>query len=88
MGARASKLEYVGLVLVALAVPPVGVVWLGWSPWVFTAFLVLPLVWRPLSTVWSHRDASELIPSLGQTARVVALYGIVLAASMVWGSRP
>ena len=85
MGSRASQLEYVGLVLLALAVPAVGVVWLGWSPWVLTAFLVLPLVWLPLRTVWGHRDPSELIPSLGQTARVVALYGVVLAASLAWG---
>ena len=38
--------------------------------------------------VWTHRDPAQLLPALGQTARAVAVYGVVLGAALAWGLRP
>jgi 1,4-dihydroxy-2-naphthoate polyprenyltransferase len=85
IGPGATKVEYVLLLLVALAVPPLGIGWLGWPPTALAALLVVPVAIRPLRTVFTYRHAEELIPALGQTARVVALYGGLLALGLAAG---
>ena len=52
------------------------------SPW---ALAVAPLWSRPLRTVFQYSHPSELIPALGATARVVALYGGLLALGLGLG---
>jgi 1,4-dihydroxy-2-naphthoate polyprenyltransferase len=85
IGPGATKAEYVLLLLVALAVPPLGIGWFGWPPTALAALLVAPVAIRPLRTVFTYRHAEELIPTLGQTARVVALYGGLLALGLAAG---
>lgn len=85
IGPAATKAEYVLLLLVALAVPPLGIGWLGWPPTALAALLVAPFAIPPLRTVFTYRQAEELIPTLGQTARVVALYGGLLALGLAAG---
>lgn len=85
IGPSASKVEYALLFLVAFAVPVVGMVVLGWPPTALAPLLVVPAAIRPLRTVFSYRQAAELLPTLGQTARVVALYGGLLALGLAVG---
>ncbi len=85
LGATGTKVEYVLMLLVALAVPAVGVVRYAWPTAVLVVLLVLPLCIRPVRTVLSFQDPRELIPALGQTSRVVALYGILMALGLAFG---
>ena len=85
IGAAGTKAEYGLLLLVAAAAPAVGVVAFDWPGAALAALLVAPLCWSPMRAVASHRDPRELIPALGATARVVALYGLLLASGLGLG---
>lgn len=86
IGRRGSALEYTLLLAVAAVVPAFGIVMYGWPIAVAAAgVLMAVLCVPPLRAVWGHRDPGDLLPALGQTARGVALYGIVLAAALAWG---
>ena len=85
IGPSASKGEYALLLLVAFAVPVVGIGMLGWPPTALAPLLVVPVSIRPLRTVFTYRRVEELLPTLGQTARVVALYGGLLALGLAVG---
>ncbi len=73
-----GRAEYVGLLLLALAMPVVMVA-LGWTrrP-VLLALLAAPLVWPPLSRVL-RSTGTALNPALGGTARFQAAFGLLLA---------
>jgi 1,4-dihydroxy-2-naphthoate octaprenyltransferase len=85
LGPWGTKAEYVALLLVAAAAPAVGVTLLGWPPAALAALLVAPLCWAPLRTVFRYRDPRELIPALGATARVTAIYGALLTLGLGLG---
>jgi 1,4-dihydroxy-2-naphthoate octaprenyltransferase len=85
LGVAGTRLEYVLLLAAALAVPVVGVVKLGWPLHSLAALLVAPLCVRPLRRVLTFRDPRELLPALGETSRVVALYGVLLALGLALG---
>ena len=85
IGREWSRVEYVLLHVVALAVPPAGVLVLDWPPAVFLAILALPVAGRPLKTVLTYEEPADLLPTLGETARVVALYGGLLAVGLAAG---
>ena len=88
IGRTGTAVEYTALVLAGAAVPVAGVALYAWpSATLLAAMAALGLCAVPLRTVWSHRDPRELLPALGQTARAVALYGIVLALGLAWGLR-
>jgi len=81
IGVRATRAEYLLLLGLAAAVPPLGIVLYGW-PWAaLSGTLAVGAAGLPLRRVLGFRDPRELLPALGQTARVVALYGLLLAAS-------
>lgn len=88
LGRRGTRIEYGVLVTFGLAVPVVGVPMYGWP----AAALLVPalafLAAVPLRRVMMFRDPSELRPALGETARVVALYGLVLGGALAWGASP
>jgi len=85
IGPEGTKAEYVALLLVALAAPAVGVTLLGWPAAALASLLALPLCWSPLRAVFGYREPSELIPALGATARVTAVYGLLLALGLGLG---
>ncbi|MEX2466826.1 MAG: 1,4-dihydroxy-2-naphthoate polyprenyltransferase [Gemmatimonadota bacterium] len=85
IGPGATKAEYVLLLLMAFAVPPVGMWILGWPSTALAVLLVVPVAIRPLRTVFTYERPQELLPTLGQTARVVALYGGLLALGLAVG---
>jgi len=85
MGPSATKAEYVTALLVAAAVPVLGVVGLDWPPLALSPLLAAPLAIAPMRTVVRHRAAAELIPALGATAQLVAVYGVLLAMGLGLG---
>jgi 1,4-dihydroxy-2-naphthoate polyprenyltransferase len=85
LGVAGTKLEYVLLLATALAVPVVGLVWLAWPRASLAALLVAPLCVSPVRRVLTFRDPRELFPALGETSRVVALYGVLLAVGLALG---
>jgi 1,4-dihydroxy-2-naphthoate octaprenyltransferase len=85
IGVAGTPVEYVALLLVAAVAPAVGVSLLGWPPAALAALLVAPLCWSPLKTVFGYGDPRELIPVLGATARVTAIYGLLLALGLGLG---
>jgi len=85
IGPTGTKVEYVALLAVAAAAPAVGVTLLGWPPAALAALLVAPLCLSPLRAVLHYREPRELLPALGGTARVTALYGLLLALGLGLG---
>ena len=85
MGAGATKGEYVFMGAVAAAVPLYGVGWYGWPLATLLASLAVLAMAPPLRTVLTYDDPRELNPALGQTARAVAVYGVLLALGLAVG---
>jgi 1,4-dihydroxy-2-naphthoate octaprenyltransferase len=85
LGPTGTKAEYLLTLAVAAAVPPVGVVAFDWPISALAALAVAPLVVAPLRAVLRHDHPRELLPALGETARVVALYGGLLGAGLAIG---
>jgi 1,4-dihydroxy-2-naphthoate octaprenyltransferase len=85
IGATGTKVEYVLLLLAAFLAPVFGVLHMGWPHATLFTLLVALFVVAPVRAVLAHRQAAELLPALGQTARVVALYGAVLGMTLALG---
>lgn len=85
LGSGGTKAEYVVLLLAAGVAPVVGVWRFAWPAASLAALLAVPLgapaAWRVLT----FRDPRELLPALGQTSRVVALYGVLLGLGLALG---
>jgi 1,4-dihydroxy-2-naphthoate octaprenyltransferase len=85
LGRRGSQIEYALLLAVGLAVPVVGAAWLGWPGATLVSLAVaLPAV-GPLRRVFGFSEPAELLPALGGTARVVAVYGVLLGLALAFG---
>jgi 1,4-dihydroxy-2-naphthoate octaprenyltransferase len=85
IGVRASRAQYVGLVALAAIVPPVGVALFAWPVAALAALLAIALAVRPLRRVLAFREPRGLLPALGETARAVALYGLLLGGGLALG---
>lgn len=85
LGRVGTRVEYSLLLAVAAAVPVVGVNLYGWPGAVYGALAAMLLAVGPARLVWTVEDPHRLIAALGGTARVVAVYGVVLAAGLTWG---
>ena len=85
LGRRGTQAEYVLLIALALVVPPIGVLALRWPVAALAALLAGPLAAPPLRAVLTHVLPQELLPALGGTARMLAAYGIALAAGLAFG---
>jgi 1,4-dihydroxy-2-naphthoate octaprenyltransferase len=85
LGARGTKVEYVTTLVVAGVVPIVGFLVFGWPAASLMALGAGLLCVKPLRTVFGYSDPAELIPALGGTARVVAVYGTLLALGLGLG---
>ena len=85
LGRAGTRVEYALLLAAAAAVPLVGVLLFAWPPVALVVLAVAPLCVPPLRAVLGADEAHELIPALGATARVVALYGALLALGLALG---
>jgi 1,4-dihydroxy-2-naphthoate octaprenyltransferase len=85
MGRGGTQTEYVLLLAVAAIVPCVGVVLLRWPAWSLLALGALALATPPTRVVVAYASPRELLPALGATARVLAVYGAALALGLAVG---
>ena len=87
LGVGWTRAQYVLLLSLAASAPPLGVLLYDWPLPVLGASLAVALGTIPARRVLSFREAHELLPALGQTARVLALYGLLLATALALGAR-
>lgn len=85
IGLRASRFEWTAMVVLGGVVPVVGLLVWGWPPLVLASLVVVPLAVPPGRRVFGFRDRRELLPALGGTARMVAVYGVVLGGALALG---
>lgn len=85
LGPTGTRAEYILLLFAALVIPVVGVARFGWPLSSLAAVLVTPLCISPIQRVLTHEHPAELLPALGETSRVVALYGALLALGLAVG---
>jgi 1,4-dihydroxy-2-naphthoate polyprenyltransferase len=84
LGRRATRVEYSVLLLSGFTVPLLGTMLMGWPNWSLMALLAAVPALGPLHVVWTATDPRALIPALGGTARVVAIYGVLLGLGLAW----
>ena len=84
IGRRGSQAEYTLLLIVAACVPLAGVGFFAWPPSVLLALLALLTALSPLRRVLTFDAPLELLPALGQTARAVAVYGLLMLLGFAW----
>ncbi len=87
MGPTATKAEFALLLLIALAVPILGILVFQWGTWSLLTLLSAVLMARPAFTVMAFSPASDprvLIPSLGATAQAAGLYGLLLGVTLAF----
>lgn len=82
LGRRGTKAEYVGLLGLAAAVPPAGVVLAAWSPGALTALAAFSLAPRAVRTVLDPPAPRALNPVLARTALLSAVYAALFAAGV------
>ena len=85
LGPGGTKAEYLVMLAVAAAVPVVGWLWFAWPVAALVALVAVAMAFPPARTVLTFADPRELFPALGQTARAVALYGVLLGLGVAWG---
>lgn len=86
LGVMGTRIQYLGLLAVAAAIPVVGVVVHEWSGWTLLALLGFRFALGPVEKVMSFSDPRELNPALGETARTVTWYAGLLAVGFILGS--
>lgn len=79
IGDRATRVEYVGLLAIAIAIPILGVVAWGWPVGTLASCVALGAAIGPVRTVLGYDDPRDLNPALAGTARVAGLYGLLFA---------
>jgi 1,4-dihydroxy-2-naphthoate octaprenyltransferase len=81
LGYRLSRVEYLGLLALAYAVPPV--FWLrGYGPLALAPLATLPLAGLVARTVLSRTGGKALNPALERTGQVLALYAALFALGL------
>ncbi len=85
LGREGTQAEYAVMMIAAALVPLLGVLRYGWPLTALAALLAVPMGLGAFRTVLRFTDPRELLPALGQTARVVAAYGLLLALGLALG---
>jgi 1,4-dihydroxy-2-naphthoate polyprenyltransferase len=85
IGVGGTRVELLVLLGTGLAVPLLGVLGLGWPPAALCALLTGAFMIAPVRTVFSYQRPADLLPTLGQAARVVAVYGVSLGLGLAFG---
>ncbi|MDP3983541.1 MAG: 1,4-dihydroxy-2-naphthoate polyprenyltransferase [Acidimicrobiia bacterium] len=86
IGDRATRYLYAFLIAAAYLVILFGLVAGVTSPWTAVALLTLPMAARMVRTVATTAERSQLGPTLGATARLHLVTGILIATGTVAGS--
>lgn len=82
LGYRWSRVEFVGLLAVAYAVPVVFWLGLGYSPLVLLVLLTAPLAVRLVQVIRTRTDGEALNPALERTGQLLALYALLFALGL------
>ncbi|MEX0927860.1 MAG: 1,4-dihydroxy-2-naphthoate polyprenyltransferase [Balneolales bacterium] len=82
-GDQALRWEYSLMLVIAFAIPPHFYFREGYDAVIFLPLLSLPFAGNLLYTVWKETDKTRLNQTLGQTARLMALFGLLFVAGIV-----
>lgn len=82
-GVRFARLEYIGCLAGALAVPVILVACTRAHAWSLVVLALIPIAVPAVRTVLTRTDAASLNPMLGGTARLLLLYSILFAMGWV-----
>ncbi len=85
LGVSGTRVELVALFALGAVVPIAGWQIYGWPVASLTSLMAIPLAVPPVRTAFRYEHPAELIPALGETARVVVAYGLLLAAGLALG---
>jgi 1,4-dihydroxy-2-naphthoate octaprenyltransferase len=85
MGPAGTRAEFLVMLVIGAAVPPLGVAGFDWPLASLAALAFLPLAVTPTRAVLTFSHPRELLPALGATARVVVVYGVLLALGLGLG---
>jgi 1,4-dihydroxy-2-naphthoate octaprenyltransferase len=85
LGRNRSRVEYAVLMAVGFTTPVVGVGAYQWPTAALIALAAGAVSVPPVTLIMTTDDPRELIPALAGTARVVGLYGVLLAAGLAFG---
>jgi len=85
LGATGTRVEYLLMLVVAFIVPLVGWRVYQWPVAVLSTLVVLPLCMSPLKRVFGFSEPVELLPALGETARVVVVFALFLGLALAYG---
>ena len=85
IGPNLTKLEYLFMLAISIAMPLFGWMVLDWPVAVLCSLLVIPLSVSPVKKVVGHAEARDLLPALAETAQLVGVYGLALAAGFALG---
>ncbi|MEE2668841.1 MAG: 1,4-dihydroxy-2-naphthoate polyprenyltransferase [Gemmatimonadota bacterium] len=85
LGRTGSRMEYVLLLAVGFSTPALGVALFGWPPTSLIALLAAFAALTPMTLIMTRDQGQDLIPALPGTARLVGLYGLLLAMGLALG---
>ena len=85
LGRTASRVEYALLVAVGLSIPVLGIALFGWPLASLATLLAGFAALTPMSLIMTRDQARDLIPALPGTARLLGLYGLLLALGLAFG---
>lgn len=85
LGRTGTRVEYALLMGVGFTAPVLGVAVYGWPPAALGALAAGVASIRPVTLILTRDKARDLVQALGGTARVVALYGVLLGAGLAFG---
>ena len=83
LGRRGTRLEYIGLVVLAYLVPPVYFVAGEGSPLLLLPYLTLPLAWVNIRSLLRTVEGGGLNATLARTARLQILYGCLFSLGLL-----
>lgn len=85
LGDTGSKAEYIVMLVIAAAVPALGLQLYGWPVAALAAWLGLVMALRPLRMVMTFKERADLMPALPATAAALIVYALALSAGLVLG---
>lgn len=85
LGVGGTRAELVALFAVGAFVPVIGWQLFAWPVASLAALIAIPIGFQPVRAAFRYEHPAELIPALGATARVVVVYGVLLAAGLAFG---
>jgi len=85
LGRNGSRVEFALLIALGFTIPVLGVSLYEWPTAALIAVGAGVAAVSPLTLIMTREDPQELIPALAGTARMVGLYGLLLASGLAFG---